>query len=816
VPLSLPLAAAVAAGSAAGLYLFPSAPRLLAILALATAAAAAAARASHARGPTVALLAIAIVSAAGWRAATALREAEHPPLVAWFDARAAAVGGEAGVRDAPVRIRGRLLGDAVQTTYGAQWLLGVSDVEDRGRWVPAAGGVSVTVSGSLLDRLTEWRAGRTIAAPVSIRRPTEYWNEGLPDQAQTLARRGSPLAGSLKSGALVEVTALGAWWDERAGDVRAGVRRALHRHVASRDATSAAIAVAILIGDRAALAPDLERRLQEAGTYHVIAISGGNIALLAAGALALLWCIGVRFAAAAAAAALFLTAHAWIIGGGASVVRATTVACIYLALRLIDQRTAPIHALALAAAGMLAVSPLEIGGAGFWLTFGATTALVMVAARGPRLGRGRWWEPVMAIVTASAAVELLLVPIVAYVFERATVAGLVLNLAAVPAMGVVQAAASLCVASDGLGLDAVAGWSGVVTHLAARALVESSALVAFAPWVTWRVPPPPFAVLASYYALVGAWWWAGTPPIDTLLRRQLQRTTMAAAAAVWIWIAIAPQTLAPPGRGEALRITALDVGQGDALLVTTPDGQTLMVDTGGVPGAFDIGDRVVGPALRARGLRRLDYVVVTHADLDHLGGALTILGEFGPREVWAGVPVGGHPPLERLRAAARAMRTPWRWLQRGDRLELGAVEIRVHHPALPEWERLRVRNDDSLVLEVRLGAVSVWLTGDITRAVEAEILAAVDPVRINVLKAAHHGSLTSSGAEWIRRLHPVAVLVSAGRGNVFGHPAPAVVRRYESAGAAVFRTDLDGQIELVTNGDVVHVSTYTGRRWRLR
>jgi competence protein ComEC len=492
------------------------------------------------------------------------------------------------------------------------------------------------------------------------------------------------------------------------------------------------------------------------------------------------------------------------------------VACIYLLLRLIDQRTAPVHALALAAATMLAASPLEIAGAGFWLTFGATGALVMVAARGPRPGRGRWWAPALAIVTASAAVELLLVPVGAYVFERVTLAGLVLNLAAVPAMAVVQAAASSCVVLDAVGFEALADWSGLVTHLAARALVDSAGLVAAAPWAIWRVPPPAFALLAAYYALVGAWWWAGTPPVDTLVRRRVQRAAAIAAAAVWIWIACAPQTLRPAARSELLRVTALDVGQGDALLVTSTDGQTVMVDTGGVPGAFDVGDRVVGPALRARGLRRLDYVVATHADFDHLGGAPTVVREFWPREVWAAVPVGGHPPLDRLRAEALATRTPWRWLQRGDRLDLGAVEIRIRHPALPDWERQRVRNDDSLVLEVRLGAVSVWLTGDITRAVEMEILDSADPSRINVVKAAHHGSLTSSSAEWIRRLRPVAVLVSAGRGNVFGHPAPAVVQRYESAGAAVFRTDRDGQIDLVTNGTSVEVSTFTGRRWRLR
>jgi competence protein ComEC len=286
---------------------------------------------------------------------------------------------------------------------------------------------------------------------------------------------------------------------------------------------------------------------------------------------------------------------------------------------------------------------------------------------------------------------------------------------------------------------------------------------------------------------------------------------------LWVWIAISPATWWPQPASGVLRVTAMDVGQGDAILVTAPDGQTLMVDAGGIAGgAFDIGDRVVGPALRARGLRRLDYLAITHADVDHVGGAGALLRDFRPREVWGGVPLVGHAPLDGLRAAVRASRAAWRWVQRGDRLDLGGAEVRAHHPPPPDWERQRVRNDDSLVLEVRYGAVSVWLTGDITRAVEAALLPAVEGGRVVVVKAAHHGSLTSSAADWVRALQPAAVLMSAGRGNLFGHPAPAVVERYARAGAAIFRTDADGQVELATNGHYVEVRTFTGRRWRLR
>ena len=816
MPLSLLLASLAAAGSAVGLFVPLASFRLLASLAAASALAACLAHRTTVRGAAMVLLGLTAASAAAAWTTHVAGQAERPPLVEWFQARQRPTPDHAArIADTPVRVRGRLLRDAAATSFGAQFPLAVTHIEQDGRVIPTTGGLTVSVAGARLEGLPAWRGGRIVEVPVGLRAPARYLNAGLADQPRALAWRGTPLVGSVKSGTLVEVAAPGAWWDERAADVRAAVRRAMARRVAPHGQVSAAVATAILIGERAQLAEEVERQLQEAGTYHVVAISGGNIALLAGAMLAVLWTVGIRFEPAAALTALMLVAHAWVIGSGASVTRATAMAAIYLALRVVDQRTAPVHALGVAAAGLLAFNPLEIAGAGFWLTFGATGALLMAAARWSR--PTRWWEPLVGIVTASLAVELLLMPVSAYVFERVTLAGLVLNLAAVPAMGVVQAAASVCVLADVLNAPWIAEASGLTTHAAAGVLLGSSSLVQSTPWATWRVPPPSMLLLAGYYATVAVWWVAGTPPVDGPLRRTTRRLSAGLAIALWGWIAFVPLGWLAPVSNGLLRVTALDVGQGDALLITTPDGMTVMVDAGGISaGTFDIGDRVVGPSLRARGLRRLDYLAVTHGDFDHLGGARSLLHDFIPREVWAGVPVAGHVPQEALRAAAKASRTPWRWLQRGDRLELGAAEVRVHHPPLPDWERQRVRNDDSLVLEVRYGAVSVWLTGDISRAVESELLSAVDSRRVNVLKAAHHGSLTSSGQAWLEQLRPAAVLVSAGRANLFGHPAPAVLDRYASLGAAIFRTDADGQIELVTNGHFIEVSTFTGRRWRLR
>jgi len=580
--------------------------------------------------------------------------------------------------------------------------------------------------------------------------------------------------------------------------------------VGGRDPQSAAVAVAILIGDRGALDPAVEQRLQEAGTYHVIAISGGNIAILAAIVIAVLWAGGIRGGWAAAATVAVLAAYAHLAGGGPSVLRATVMAGLYLSLRVIDQRTAPTHALALTVAAVLLASPLAIADVGLWLTVGATAAIVAGAMRVTL--PARWWlKAPAALVLASLSAELVLMPIVAVVFQRVTVAGLVVNLAAVPAMAVVQVAAMVTAAADAIGVAALASTAGWVTHLAVRVLVESAVLVDMAPWLTWRVPSPPLPVMAAYYAGLVSWVLASWPLWFTSWPSWFRRASGAATAALFLWIALAPPTLARRVGDGRLHVSMLDIGQGDAVLVTLPHGRTLLVDAGGVPlrGAFDIGDRVIGPALRARGLGRLDYLAITHGDADHIGGAAALVRDFAPLEVWDGVFVNNHELTLALKAEAVRRRTAWRFLQRGDRLDLGGVELRVHHPPLPDWERQRVRNDDSLVLELRYGQVSVLLTGDIGREVEQALIPTLDLLPLVVLKSPHHGSATSSSAPFLDALAPRVVLVSAGRGNPFGHPRPDVLARYAAAGAAVFRTDRDGQIDVSTDGGEIAIRTYS-------
>lgn len=814
--MSLALALAVSSGVAAGVFLDPvslsPARWLIAIFGVP-------AFLSAARGWVRAgkwLSCGALGAACALLGADAQHRALDPPLRQVLEAH---LGGfdiesvDTERHDTPIEIEGRLLADATLTEAGANLRLRVERA-----WVgscpeSAAGGVSLTVAGVLAGEAARaWRAGRTIRAPAMLRRPARYLNAGVPDQELLLARRGIALVGSVKSAALVQVVARGSWFDESAAAIRAAVRDALGWHVAPHDPQSGAVAVAILIGDRGSLDRDVEQRLQEAGTYHVIAISGGNIAILAGLILALLWLCGVRDGWAAVAAIVLLGSYAHVAGGGASVVRATTMAAIYLGLRVIDQRTAPHHAMALTAAAVLVAAPLSIADVGLWLTFGATAAIVVGVSRAPLPSKASLHAPA-ALILASACAEMVLMPIGAFVFQRITIAGLMVNLAAVPCMALVQIAAMVTAAADAAGVPAIAGAAGWVTHLGVRGLIDSAALVDVAPWLTWRVPSPPLLVMAAYYACLLAWMLAAWPTWSPSWASWFRSASAMATAGLFLWIAIAPPTLARRSGDGQLHLTMMDVGQGDAVLVTLPNGRTLLVDTGGVSirGDFDIGDRVIGPALRARGIGRLDYLAITHGDPDHIGGALSLVRDFSPAEVWDGVFVNNHEPTMELRAAAARRRSAWRTLQTGDRLELGGVELRAHHPPMPDWERQKVRNDDSLVIELRYGQVSMLLTGDIGREVEASLVPTLDLLPIVVLKSPHHGSGTSSSEAFITALKPRIVVISCGRGNPYGHPLPYVLDRYEVVGSQILRTDRDGQIDVVTDGVSLATSTFRSR-----
>jgi competence protein ComEC len=834
------LAIPLLTGSATGLLLYDIAPPTLAIGMLGGAAvswlAALAAHADDDGWMCAGCVACGALLAGATLGLDAARRTYAPSLLVWFEVERLRTAAS------PVRVEGILREDAARSALGVSLVIDIERVRslgENGSPVSLTGGLRLSVAGSLApSRVGEWRSGRRLIATALLREPAVYLNPGRPDDRRALARRGVVLVGSIKSAALVDVIAPAPVLAEAASQSRAWIRRQLVTYVGQWSARSGAIAAAILVGDRTGLTAEDERRLQEAGTYHVVAISGGNIALLTL--LLLSGCRALRAPPrlSAAIAIVVLLFYGRITGPAPSVDRAITAAVAYLGGRLLDERGSALNVLATAATIGVGLSPIAVFDPGFVLSFGATLGILIMVPRfvawarsGPanartvtrapagrvqRSGAGPaprlagWPATIAGLLGATIAAEVALAPIGAALFSRVTFAGLLLNFAAIPLMALVQASAIcvLCVAPFSLELAACAGY---VAHLAATALVESSRVVDAAPWLSREVAPPSWWLVAAYYAsVVTGLLWRRAAGFALLL-------TVLTGGLVVAGRATTSRATAPAIRPGWLRVVVLDVGQGDATVVQLPDRRAWLVDAGGHPAGvpqgpdgeglarFDVGERVVAPALRTLGVRRLDTFVLTHPDPDHMGGAPAIMRAFTPRAVWEGIPVPPHRPLATLSGAADAIGAEWRSLQAGDRLRVGAVTARVLHPSRPDWERQRVRNEDSVVLDIRFGKVSLILPGDIGREGELAVLAHLDPAPIVILKAAHHGSATSSSRELLEALRPRVAIFSAGRGNRFGHPAPSVVARYRVLGTTMFSTAEDGAVFVDTDGEEVEV-----------
>lgn len=772
-------------------------------LASASAAVALVVRPQIARWSMVGLALAAVGMARGASARDAVLES---PLVRWQEQR---VLDGRGADATP--IRGVLTDDAEPGPFGARLRLAVAAVRVGDRWTGLAGRLQVSVAGeSAKSEWPQWTKGRPVELVASLRWPQVDANIGGRSLGWQALTRPFDLVGSVKSAALVTVQP-GTTSAELAASARRHVRRTVARHLGPGRETSEAVVSAILIGDRAALPDAVTHRLQAAGIYHVIAISGGNIAIVVGVSLAALGPVVRRARGALLASVCVVLAYASIVAPSPSVTRAVLTAVTYLGVSALGVRPPPGPVIGLVASLVILADPRTAVDVGAWLSFGATLGILLVAGRlagrGPTLVGGSGGLRVLGLATgifaATIAAEIALIPVQALVFGRVGVAGLAANFVAIPAMAVVQLTGFGVVAAAVVS-EPLASLFASVAHLAATTLVGSARIVDIAPALVWRTPPVHVGWGFGYYAaaviLVGRTWPARSPAV-----RRVALVTWVGCGVVLIGSPVLPAG----GPHDGLHVRLLDVGQGDAVLVRFPTGHTMLVDTGG--GAPDVGERVLVPALWAAGVRTLDWLVITHADLDHIGGASEAAAVFRPSEIWEGVPVKGHVAREQLLGSTEARGAVWRTVTAGHTMRVGAVAIDVLSPPLPDWERPKVRNEDSVVLRLRYGQVEFLLTGDAGTEFEARPLAVDASARVRVLKVGHHGSRGSSSAPFLARYRPDVALISVGRQNLFSHPSPVVLDRLRGAGAVVFRTDREGALWVKTDGTRLSVLTQTGR-----
>jgi len=765
----------------------------------------------------------------------------------------------------PLRWRGRLRSDPVLLPWGFRTEIDLDEVESAGKSIKLSGGMRL----SYFRREGEdqsapaVRAGDRVEVLVRARVPRNFLTPGSFDSRAQLARQNIHLTGSLRS--LELLAKLGDARPTLAHRFARVRGRLLARlSVLFRDAPDqAAVLRAMLLGDYNFLDRDVSKSFQTTSVYHVLVVSGLHVAALAA----FIWWVARRFRLSLplTVLAIFLVLGFFvaIVEDRPPIERAALMAAIVLLARLLFRRVEILNTLSVAALLVLLIRPSSLADASFQLSFLAALliggiALPLVdatsapfrkalahlsdvtrdvvhapraiqfrldlrsaadwlasrlparlASRSASLLAGacasafRLWE----IFLISLTVQLGLLPLMAHLFHRVSVSGPLANMPATVLSALIVPFGFIT-----LGLDAV--WTGFAAVAApftgwlVQTLLVVVQTISAWPRTAYRIPGPPAWVLTAFYLLLAL------AVLAALARRRRWVILLSLPLAALLLIC-ATHPFAPSLAAGALEASVLDVGQGDSIFVAFPDGRTLLIDGGGTYGAsrfggmrigLDIGESVVSPYLWQRGIRRLDVIALSHAHTDHLDGLNAILDNFRVQELWVGRAVDTQPFRDLLaHARARGVRVVDR--ARGESFSWGGVTGLFLWPE-SHSTAAAASNNDSLVLRLEYGQRAFLLPGDIEKPIESDLVLRGDPLAADVLKVPHHGSRTSATEPFLRAVQPGYAVVSVGETNSFGHPHRETLDRLRAAHVRALRTDQDGTVTFLSDGNTVRVTTF--------
>lgn len=621
-------------------------------------------------------------------------------------------------------------------------------------------------------------------------------------------------------------------------------------------APQASLMDAMVLGEESFLRNATRTEYQRSGTYHVLVVSGMNLSILA---FAIFWALRqfrVDPAVAAVATVVVSFSYAFVVGVGPPVWRAALMLATYLGARLLYRGRNMMNAIGAAALGVLIVDPRALFGASFQLTFLAVFIIAGIGspilertslpyARGLRLlalvsydlhvprqvaqfrldlrliagrlsrfigSRLSLVVPMILMRVAIGLTELIFISalmqagltlLMAYHFHRATTMGMPANLAVIPLTQVLMPSAATAIGLgyisttlakpavwvSGLALEGIAGtvhWLGG-GHLAGASIADL------------RVAVPTLAmILASIIALALAMVAA-----QRLGKNWLTIASVTLVFVVAVWIAFIPSH--PHICSGVIEMTTIDVGQGDSILLITPEGRSLLIDAGGLPqwmhSDFDLGEQVVSSYLWNRGIDHLDIVVITHPHADHLGGMPAVIANFHPRELWLSIdkPIGELAPIV-AQAQRAGMKVSVK--KEGDEFDFGGAHFHMLAPGRDQITGSMRPNDDCLVFTATFRGTTALLEGDAERSAEERVVEE-RPGEAMLLKVAHHGSASGTSTDLLAAIHPRYAVISVGARNVYGHPRFEVLQRLEQAGVKTYRTDKEGAVSFYLDGKSV-------------
>ncbi len=688
---------------------------------------------------------------------------------------------------------------------------------------PATGKVLVTVR-HLQGR---WQYGDVLRLPLKLRTPRNFHTPGSFDYAGYLARRGLYLTAFVWDDRKIEkiepANRPGTWLRHWLEHVRRTVGAFFDTHLS---ATPQAILRALIIGDKSRLDPELRDSFTRVGVAHVLAISGLHIGLITIVAYGAWWWLLARSQyvllmwSVPKLAALFtlpvVLLYAGLAGGSVSTLRAVIMVTVFLTALLLDQKEEVFRSLALAALIVSLLWPGAVLDISFQLSFVAVLA-IFLGLRRFRIWRdnrdkaregdpSQWrqrlrrWAGLYCLVTLSATVGTL--PLVATHFHTVPLVGFVANLLLVPFLG--SAAVVLGLVTTAL----------VFIHTGAATLVvwSAGAVVSLGVWMVEAIAALPFAavhfVALTLFELVLFYTFC----VSLLFFPRLQPSGLRRvffSCLFGLMLCDSLYWLTQRYFRTELRVSFLDVGQGDAAVVEFPGSHVMVIDAGGFTSqTFDSGRAIVAPFLWQRKIGRIDTLVLSHPNLDHYGGLEFLAEHFGVTAFWFNGE--DRPDSRRFRRLTATLQendiqTHTFCRDTPDR-EIGGVRVQILHP--PCGQTGLDTNDASLVLRLSHGEVDILFSGDVEVAGEGTLLVTPAPLQSEILKVPHHGSRSSSTQPFLEAVSPQVAVASLGYQNRFRFPAPEVVDRYERRGSALLRTDQVGTVTVRSDGKSYRVETF--------
>jgi competence protein ComEC len=729
------------------------------------------------------------------------------------------------------------------------------------------GGLRLTVYARFGEELPHLSCGEHVSINLRFHTPERYLDPGAWNYPAYLAQHGiavlgsaaaasiHPASGNGRASLACLATAAQTWAASRLDRIaRLSETAGWLPWAMQLTPADSGVLDAMLFGDRTKLQRPMRTAFERTGSFHLLVVSGLHITIVVG--LIFWFARKLRFGNSAATVAAITLAlpYAFLTGFAPPVQRALWLSAVYLISRLIYRERAALNAIGIAAIGVLILRPAALFDSSFQMTFLAVLVIAGVAApviestlapylRGIRLPRQisldpflppkvaqmrvalrmyvgalrpligprwawrlpfgvvRWSLRIGEAIIVALIVELSMVLPMAVYFHRITLIALPANLLGLPLLAILLPLALLtfvlgCV-SPVLALP-----SGSLTAFLLHAISWLIHLFGHLSVSGLRTPDPP---LWSYFSFAVAWIAALWMVRRSARWRSAAIAMIAASSLLVLW------PVRPSFHKGVLEVTAIDVGQGDSLLIVTPEGKTLLVDAGGPIGGprandsqFDVGEDIVSQYLWWRHIRRLDAVALTHAHSDHMGGIPAVLNNFHPKALW----VGHNPMIPEYRALlsdAREEGIPVRRLAAGDRFLFGEMHVRVLAPFADYQPGVRASNNDSLVMRVRYKKTAALLEGDAEAPIEEQMVQ-TEPLAASLLKVGHHGSSTSTIPTFLDAVHPAYAVISVGRRNPFGHPRVSVLDELGAAHVRVYRTDTMGLSSFLLDGKTVRAN----------